>query len=207
MIMQEENTRNIEILQDTTPLWAIGPEAERRGEDAATRKPDFVVYKYESDLAGRMVDDYDLNTFPNHGFFEHTIVECKRRISNDHLDDILDQLEEQCMRIENPRKCCFAIALKGFRIWFFEYIGEIYDHIIPKNQSFRGKGFHFLRPHGGYLYWQEAISAAGLDDQAEGILLGNGLRGWDLLADGLIIDHIFRYMSSYNQPLGYNHSK
>ena len=77
MIVQEENTRNIEILQDTTPLWAIGLKADRRGEDTVTRKLDFVVYKYESDLAGRMVDDYDLITFPNHGFFEHTCAECK----------------------------------------------------------------------------------------------------------------------------------
>ena len=123
-ILQEVNTRNIENLQDTTPLWAIGPEAERSfflADDAATRKPDFVVYKYESDLAGRMEDN--LNSFSNYGFFEHTIVECKRRTSNDHLEDIIDQLEEQCMGIENPRQCCFAIALKGFRIWFFEYIG------------------------------------------------------------------------------------
>ena len=35
-ILQEVNTQNIENLQDTTPLWAIGPEAERRGNDAAT---------------------------------------------------------------------------------------------------------------------------------------------------------------------------
>ena len=143
-ILQEVNTQNIENLQDIAPLWAIGPEAEWRGDDAATRKPDFVVYKYESNLAGCMVDEYDLNTFVNRGLFEHTIFECKRRTSNDRLEDTIDQLEEQCMRMENPRECCFAIALKGFRIWFFEYIGDKYVILYPKIKAFARRGFIFL---------------------------------------------------------------
>lgn len=195
--------RRLNALQTTIPLWAIGPEAERTYNGEETRKPDFVVLKYDDEIAGSFEEER-FHTLLNLGYFEHTVVECKRATSGDYLNDILYQLKEQCERLENHTHSCFAIAMKGFRIWFFEYFGEESDTHVSFNNSFRRFGFHFLRPHPGIQYWYNNIRGSRL---YEGVGMGDPLSGWDLRRDGMVVDHLFRFLSSYNHPLGFNYKE
>lgn len=200
--MNERFSIEIERLQDTYPMWAIGPEAERNDENEITRKPDFIVYKYKDDFAGRSLT----NNLTNYGFFEHTVVECKRgRNSGYTLENILQQLQGQCSRLENPTKSCFAIAMKGFRIWFFEFFGERNTRRIPTAGSFRGMGFHLIRPHPDVSYWYQSYrESMFVRMQSDDNGMGDPLTGWTIGRDDMVIHHLLRYITSYNHPLGYN---
>lgn len=200
--MNDHLSREMERLQDTLPMWAIGPEAERDDANEITRKPDFIVHKYKDDFAGRSL----VNNLTNYGFFEHTVVECKReRNSGYTLENILQQLHGQCTRLDNPTRSCFAIAMKGFRVWFFEYFGEQNMQSVPLAGSFRGMGFHFLRPHPDVLFWYQSYRGSMFVRMGGGNNgMGDPLTGWTIGRDDVVIHHLLRYMSSYNHPLGYN---
>ena len=199
-VMHDRVSNEIERLQNILPLWAIGPEAERDDEDEITRKPDFIVYKYDDNLAGT----FAMNNLTNYGFFEHTVVEIKRgRNSGYTLERILEQLHGQCTRLENPTRSCFAIAMKGFRVWFFEFFGELNTGGVPIADSYRELGFHFIRPHPDVLYYYQSLRESLFSRMRDGEGMGDPLSGWVIGRDDMIIHHLLRYMSSYNQPLGY----
>lgn len=193
-------SNTMQFFQDRLPLWAIGPETERDEAHDNVRIPDFVVFKYDSDIAG----SFEIDNFQNYGYFEHTVVECKRGENSGYtMPRIVQQMHGQCIRLENHTKSCFAIAMKGFRVWFFEYFGEQNRLGIPLAGSFLELGFHFLRPHPSVLFWHQSLRNSMYWRMREESGTGDPLSGWDIRVDSMIIHHLFRYISSYNHPLGY----